>query len=78
MRCFASHAENSHTERSGLACPCIPPCCIPRGPPPRVFHKADLGARPKLGEQVRAAVADPQQCIVGVVHKKQWQAERVG
>lgn len=38
------------------------------GHPPRLFHKADLGSGAELGSEVRAAVANPQQRIVGVVH----------
>ncbi|WP_134500749.1 BREX-2 system phosphatase PglZ [Microvirga pakistanensis] len=38
------------------------------GLPPRLFHKADLGAGPELGEDVRRAIADTHQKIVGVVH----------
>jgi hypothetical protein len=36
--------------------------------PPRLFHKAEIGAGPELGEELRTAVTDPQQRIVGVVH----------
>jgi hypothetical protein len=38
------------------------------GKPPRLFHKASLGAGPELGTDVQAAVADLQQKIVGIVH----------
>lgn len=38
------------------------------GRPPRLFHKADLAAGPELGIDVQAALADPQQKIVGIVH----------
>lgn len=38
------------------------------GKPPVVFHKADLGAGPELGTDVQAAILDPQQRVVGVVH----------
>ena len=38
------------------------------GLPPRLFHKADLGAGPELGEDVQRAIADTHQKIVGVIH----------
>jgi hypothetical protein len=38
------------------------------GKPPRLFHKLDLGRGPELGTDVQAAIADPQQKLVGVVH----------
>ena len=38
------------------------------GKPPRLFHKADLGAGPELGIDVQSAVADLQQKVVGIVH----------
>jgi hypothetical protein len=51
---FASHASLVGVSRAGR--------------PPRLFHKADIGAGPELGDDVRTALADPQQRIVGVVH----------
>jgi len=38
------------------------------GKPPRLFHKADLGAGPELGIDVQAAVTDLQQKVIGIVH----------
>ncbi|MBV8913512.1 MAG: BREX-2 system phosphatase PglZ, partial [Acetobacteraceae bacterium] len=38
------------------------------GKPPRLFHKADLGAGPELSAEVREAVANPEQRVVGIVH----------
>lgn len=38
------------------------------GLPPRLFHKAEVGAGPELEVEVRAAVADAGQRVVGVVH----------
>jgi hypothetical protein len=38
------------------------------GKPPRLFHKADLGAGPELSAGVGDAVADPSQRVVAVVH----------
>jgi hypothetical protein len=38
------------------------------GKPPRLFHKASLGAGPELGIDVQAAIADLQQKVVGIVH----------
>ena len=38
------------------------------GKPPRLFHKADLGAGPELSMEVGDAVADPSQRVVAVVH----------
>lgn len=51
---FASHAALVGVSRAGR--------------PPRLFHKADIGNGPDLGDEVRTAVADPQQRIVAVVH----------
>jgi hypothetical protein len=38
------------------------------GKPPRLFHKAELGGGPELEAEVRDAVSDPGQRIIGVVH----------
>jgi hypothetical protein len=51
---FASHAALVGVSRAGR--------------PPRLFHKADIGNGPDLGDEVRTAVADPQQRVVAVVH----------
>jgi len=36
--------------------------------PPKLFHKADLSDSTNLSDQVRAAIANPQQRIVGLVY----------
>lgn len=38
------------------------------GKPPLLFHKADIGAGPELGERVRSALTDTGQRVVGIVH----------
>jgi hypothetical protein len=38
------------------------------GKPPRLFHKAELGAGPELSVEVGDAVADPSRRVVAVVH----------
>lgn len=38
------------------------------GVPPRLFHKGDLSDATNLAPEVRAAIADPQQRVVGVVY----------
>lgn len=38
------------------------------GKPPLLFHKADLGVGPELSEQVRMALADAGQKVIGIVH----------
>jgi hypothetical protein len=42
--------------------------CSRAGRPPLLFHKGLLGSAVALAEDVRAAIAEPQQRIVGVVH----------
>jgi PglZ domain len=55
-------------ERAGFAAHASLVTASRAGRPPRLFHKADIGTGPELGDEVRTAVADPQQRIVGVVH----------
>lgn len=38
------------------------------GAPPRLFHKGDLADATNLASEVRAAIADPHQRVVGVVY----------
>jgi hypothetical protein len=38
------------------------------GKPPRLFHKADLGAGPELGADIQATVGDPHQKVIAIVH----------
>lgn len=40
----------------------------PAAAPPRLFHKGDLAAETNLAAELRAAIADPQQRVVGVVY----------
>ena len=62
------HSGQSSHGAGGL-CDTGEPCCERRaGKPPRLFHKADLGAGPELETAVRDALLDPHQRIVGVVH----------
>jgi hypothetical protein len=68
LLCGALTQGNQTTERAGFAAHTSLVAASSAGRPPRLFHKADLGAGPELGEEVRAAVSDPQQRIVGVVH----------
>ena len=52
--CFASHAGLLAHSKSGL--------------PPRLFHKGDLADTSNLAPEVRAAIADPQQRVIGAVY----------
>lgn len=38
------------------------------GTPPRLFHKGDLADATNLAPEVRAAIADPHQRVIGVVY----------
>ena len=38
------------------------------GAPPRLFHKGDLATATNLSPEVRAAIADPHQRVIGVVY----------
>jgi hypothetical protein len=68
LLCGALTKGDQAAERAGFAA-CAPLIAASRaGRPPRLFHKADIGAGPELGDEVRTAVADPQQRIVAVVH----------
>ncbi len=51
---FASHAALLMHSRAGT--------------PPRLFHKGDLADATNLAPEVRAAIADPQQRVIGVVY----------
>lgn len=51
---FASHAALLAHSRPGL--------------PPRLFHKGELSDATNLAAEVRAAVADPRQRVIGVVY----------
>lgn len=55
-------------ERSGFSSSLALVAVSRSGRPPRLFHKADLGAGPELGQDVQSAIADPHQKVVGVVH----------
>jgi hypothetical protein len=51
---FASHAALLAHSRAGV--------------PPRLFHKGDLSDATNLSPEVRAAIADPHQRVIGVVY----------
>jgi len=51
---FASHAALLANSRAGM--------------PPRLFHKGDLADATNLASEVRAAMADPHQRVIGVVY----------
>ena len=51
---FASHAALLAQSRAGT--------------PPRLFHKGDLADATNLAPEVRAAIADPHQRVIGVVY----------
>lgn len=55
-------------ERAGFAAYSALVAASQASHPPRLFHKVDFGAGPELGEAMRAAVANPGQRVVGVVH----------
>jgi hypothetical protein len=55
-------------ERTGFAAHPALVAVSRAGRPPRLFHKAGLGGGPELEVEVRDAVADPAQRVVGVVH----------
>ena len=68
LLCGALTQGGQAAERTGFAVHARLLAASRAGHPPRLFHKADIGAGPELGTEVREAVADPQQRIVGVVH----------
>jgi hypothetical protein len=55
-------------ERSGFASHPALVAVSRAGKPPRLFHKAELGGGPELEVEVRDAIADPAQRVVGVIH----------
>ncbi|MDX8483147.1 BREX-2 system phosphatase PglZ [Mesorhizobium sp. VK24D] len=68
LLCGSLRQGDQAVERAGFATNGSLVAASRSGYPPRLFHKADIGAGPELGEEIRAAVADPQRRIVGVVH----------
>jgi hypothetical protein len=68
LLCGALTQGGQAAERTGFAVHSRLVAASRAGHPPRLFHKADIGAGPELGTEVREAVADPRQLIVGVVH----------
>jgi PglZ domain len=68
LLCGMLTTGNQAAERAGFASNASLVGVSRAGRPPRLFHKADIGAGPELGDDVRTAVADPQQRVVGVVH----------
>lgn len=68
LLCGALTKGDQGAERAGFAAHAGLVSASRAGQPPRLFHKADLGAGPELGTEVRAAVTDPGLRVVGVVH----------
>lgn len=68
LLCGMLTTGNQAAERAGFASNASLVGVSQAGRPPRLFHKADIGAGPELGDDLRMAVADPQQRVVGVVH----------
>jgi hypothetical protein len=68
LLCGALTQGDQAAERAGFAAHTRLVAASRSGHPPRLFHKADLEAGPELSAEVRAALGDPQQRIVGVVH----------
>ena len=66
--CGALTRGDQSVERSGFSTHAALVAASRAGHPPRLFHKADLGAGPELGADVRMAVADSRHRVVGVVH----------
>src|SRR5262249_1862455 len=66
--CGGLTSGNQTAERAGFASNAALIAASRAGRPPVLFHKADVGAGPELSDEVRTAVGDPQQCIVGIVH----------
>ncbi len=55
-------------ERSGFASHAALLAHSRAGAPPRLFHKADLADSTNLATEVRAAIADPHQRVIGVIY----------
>jgi len=55
-------------ERSGFASHAALLAHSRAGAPPRLFHKGDLSDATNLAPEVRAAIADPHQRVIGVVY----------
>lgn len=55
-------------ERSGFASHAALLAHSRAGSPPRLFHKGDLADATNLAPEVRAAIADPHQRVIGVVY----------
>lgn len=55
-------------ERSGFATHAALLAVSRAGAPPRLFHKGDLADASNLAPEVRAAIADPHQRVIGVVY----------
>ncbi len=55
-------------ERSGFAAHAALLMHSRAGAPPRLFHKGDLAEATNLAPEVRAAIADPHQRVIGVVY----------
>ena len=68
LLCGALTRGDQGVERSGFTMNAALVAVSRAGQPPRLYHKADLGVGPELGTEVRAAIADPGQRVVAVVH----------
>jgi hypothetical protein len=68
LLCGALVRGDQAAERTGFAAHPALVAVSRAGRPPRLFHKAGLGGGPELEVEVRDAIADPAQRVVGVVH----------
>jgi hypothetical protein len=59
---------NAHAEKAAFTSHSALVAVSSRGKPPKLFHKGDLGSAAGLPNEVREALADPGQRIVGIVH----------
>ena len=68
LLCGSLTRGDQTTEKAGFAGHPALRAASRAGNPPRLFHKADLGPGPELETQVRDALVDRAQRIVGIVH----------
>jgi hypothetical protein len=68
LLCGALTKGDQTTEKAGFASHAALRQASRAGSPPRLFHKADLGAGPELETPVRDALVDRAQRVVGIVH----------
>ncbi len=68
LLCGALTRGDQTVERNGFAGHKSLVAASRAGFPPRLFHKADLGAGPEVDAKVREALTEPGQRVVGIVH----------